>query len=407
MAEPANVRQSPRVFMFCRRLYPEAIGGREIFVAQLVEHLALRGCNVLVLSQTRRAWPRPNVTNLKVASFNVPILGTLLFAISAIWTAAVHQDRFDVVHTHSPRLNVVLGALISKLVSRSHVITVHCATTADALRDLGAQTAYQTAATVVAISPSVARAVRSQVGPLAQVVVIPSATHVAGERRPRREVRRELGLGDDDLIVLFVGRLDPHKQPRLLLRAFEFLGQSFLEEHRVRLVFAGPGSEEERLANEIRMALFRSSVRLLGPVSHDHALDLMSASDIFVLPSRHEGLGLSVVEAFFSALPVVASDAEGLRDLVANGRTGLLFPVGDAEALAESLRELISNPRRRAAVASLARSHAKMHFDFGSVVAAHFQLYSGLMRASIARVPKPSRRNRGPEATPRVQRRRD
>jgi glycosyltransferase involved in cell wall biosynthesis len=85
-------------------------------------------------------------------------------------------------------------------------------------------------------------------------------------------------------------------------------------------------------------------VTFLGPRPHEHIASYMLAANVLVLPSRSEGRGLVLLEAMEAGLPVIASDIPGPREVVRPGETGMLFPTGKADALADCLQRLVENP---------------------------------------------------------------
>lgn len=147
---------------------------------------------------------------------------------------------------------------------------------------------------------------------------------------------------------LFSGQLIARKGVDLLLAAF---AQAAARDPSLRLTLAGDGSERTRLEASVPAAL-RQRVRFEGFVSWDRLPEVYAAADALVIPSRHDGWGMVVNEAFGAGLPVIASDAVGAAlDLVIPGETGLLVPAGEVEPLAEALQSLPPQAERIGAAA--------------------------------------------------------
>ena len=108
-------------------------------------------------------------------------------------------------------------------------------------------------------------------------------------------------------------------------------------------------------------------LRLLG--YREDVADLMAAADIFVLPSRFEGLPMSVIEAMLTGLPVVATNVRGPAEQVVPELTGLLVPPGDASALAAALGRLAADAALRARMGAAGRKRAVQRYDEAKVVA--------------------------------------
>jgi glycosyltransferase involved in cell wall biosynthesis len=161
----------------------------------------------------------------------------------------------------------------------------------------------------------------------------------------RAELRGQLGLGADDLVVLSVARLSPEKGHDMLVRAVAAAGNPQLV-----LVLAGSGAERERLqalARELGVRLV-----LAGDLPHERVIEAYCAADVFALLSDREPWGVVVNEAAACGLPLVLSDRVGAApDLLNDGENGFLVPVGDIQAAADALR-LLSADRTRAGARS-------------------------------------------------------
>lgn len=150
--------------------------------------------------------------------------------------------------------------------------------------------------------------------------------------------RETLGLRTGEKMVLWAGRLDPVKGLDFLLPAFA----EIVRRHRARLFLAGGGAYEPRIREIVDRLGIQGSVHLLGP--RDDVPSLLRSADLFVFPSRTEGLPNALLEAMSAGCPIVTTDVPGCHDLVTDGRTGLKVPYGDTSALANAMRRLIEDP---------------------------------------------------------------
>lgn len=152
-------------------------------------------------------------------------------------------------------------------------------------------------------------------------------------------LRRQLGIPERALVILFVGRLTRDKGIPELMEAFLQLDKQFPE---VRLLLAGCFEKEDPLPADIRRQLARHPhIIFAGPVQDTPSF--YAAADIVVLPSHREGLPNVVLEAQAAGRPVVGAQATGIVDVVTDGETGLLFPVGDVAALTRALARLVTD----------------------------------------------------------------
>jgi phosphatidylinositol alpha 1,6-mannosyltransferase len=144
-------------------------------------------------------------------------------------------------------------------------------------------------------------------------------------------LRAELGMGER-FTFLYVGRLAPEKRPEQIIDAFR-LAQEMLPKDSIQLVMAGTGPREAELRAEAP-----PGVTFLGFLDRRSRLpDLYANCDAFVFASVTETLGLVVLEAMASGLPVVAAPAGGVRDHLRDGQNGLAYPAGSAYAMANAM----------------------------------------------------------------------
>lgn len=193
------------------------------------------------------------------------------------------------------------------------------------------------------------------------------------------EVRTELGVSGDEVVVGAVGRLVREKgyedlfDAAVRLRALNPLA---------RVVVVGP-DDPEKADGLAPAALSRASregrVEFLGP--RRDMEDLYAAFDVYVLASHREGFPRSAMEAAAMGLPVVATDIRGCRQVVDHARTGLLVPKSDPAALAAALAELVADRQRRVAMGQAGRRKAEAEFDQQRVINLTLSTYDRLLGA--------------------------
>ena len=152
-------------------------------------------------------------------------------------------------------------------------------------------------------------------------------------------------------VVLFCGKLQPWKGPMDLLEAFykANVTDSYL-------IFAGDGPLRGSLEQRVAELGIPDRVRFIGFVNQSQLPSVYRAADLLVLPSYYEGFGLVVNEAMLCGIPVILSDRVGARfDLLRPGENGFVYPAGDIGALTAMLREILTDPQKRANMGAAAR----------------------------------------------------
>jgi len=179
-------------------------------------------------------------------------------------------------------------------------------------------------------------------------------------QRMRRaaELRHQFGIPANAPVALFVGRLTCDKGIAELMEAFLQLENRFPE---LRLLLVGSFEDGDPLPADIRKRLeSHQRVILTGPVNDPASY--YAIADVLVLPSHREGLPTVVLEGHAAGKPVIGAAATGIVDLVVDGETGLLFPVGDASALADAMARLIDDKALARKLADAGQEQVKRKF---------------------------------------------
>ncbi len=191
----------------------------------------------------------------------------------------------------------------------------------------------------------------------------------------RASLRAELGLPATAVLVLTTGRLHPVKGHADALPA---LAQVVAQRPETHFVWAGEGEERPRLEHWLREHTLTAHVHLLGARADVPAL--LAASDLFLLPSRWEGVSVAILEAMAAGLPVVATAVGGTPEVVVEGQTGLLVPPQDPHALAGAILRLLDRPEAAARLGEAGSQRVAAHFTLAHMVAQTEALYADLLR---------------------------
>ncbi len=380
--------------------------GAEVFHHNLAGHLAKAGHRPVVLA------PRSRIRSLQSCGWNLPYeldaypekLWSFMkhHARLALWlnrcalSRLQRKHRFDVWHTvvlypsgvsfadwqdrsRVPGLVRAVGDDVGGLPGRGHREWIR-----RLLHDK-----LPRAQSVVALSAGMADELHALGVPRGKIRTMPNAVDCArfeGVFPGRAEVRGRLGLPPDAFVFLCVARNHPQKDFPTLFRAFRALRER-MPGHEVHLAVAGRGAPS--LRNEAEAAGLRDTVHFFefggaacgnaAPVMPPPELvDLYRASDAFVLSSLLEGFSSALLEAMAASLPVVATAAPGIRDVVRPDVEGLLVPCGDSVALERAMGDMVGNPALRSRLGDAARETARQ-YSWPAVTEAYARLYEELI----------------------------
>lgn len=292
---------------------------------------------------------------------------------SLFWLARTFlRNRFDIIHTITPKLGLLgmLGGWLVRVPCRIHTFTGQVWANKSGIKRLGLKffdklTVFF-ASHIVVDSPSqldflVAEGVVKKGKAL--VLGRGSISGVNHERfKPneadRTRIRSQLGVPEDAVLLLFLGRLNSDKGVIDLACAFNHLARANRE-----VYLALVGAEEDVSYAQVKEICSETSLQLCRVDFTTHPEHYMAAADILCLPSYREGFGQVIVEAAACEVPVVASRIYGITDAVDEGETGILIPAGDVGELEIALSKLIADPQLRASMGRKARKRVMDYFS--------------------------------------------
>lgn len=364
-----------RALRIAMMLESDEPGGAEMMIYQLSKELRSRDHTVLPVGPARGVgWLgdlfRKSGFRTEVFRINRPIDPNCVKGLVRLFK----EFRIDVVHSHEFTM-AVYGTAATRLLGLPHIITMHGGL--KVCKAMRRRIALRWAMRASDYSVMVSRATQKQFSD--DLGVKPSLFTVVPNGVPVRNgdptmVRREFGIAPYECVILAVGVLARHKGHQVLLDALARL-KTRKPELCWRLVIAGGagGDEHESLLRFISEHAMGDRVHIV--LNRNDVADLLSLSDIFVMPSRWEGMPMAVLEAMVARKAIIASAIAGIPEAVVDGRDGLLVPPGDPAALADALDILLTQPQRRQQLAQAAGERAEKEFTVDVMADRYEALY--------------------------------
>jgi glycosyltransferase involved in cell wall biosynthesis len=378
-----------RIAFIGQRGVPATIGGIEHHVEEIGSRLADRGHDVTV-------YTRANYTTERVADHRGMHVRYIPTAPTKHLEALVHSglstgvamlpgaQRADILHYHAIGPSV-FTPLPRALTRRGVVLTIHGL---DYDRDkwgIGARAALKSAGWIsahvphatITVSKNLAEFYLERYGRVAHY--IPNGV-AAPVRQAPRLITERFGLQGGDY-ALFLGRLVPEKAPDLLVRAFRNVETS------ARLVIAGGSSFTDQYVRELEALAARDPrVLLVGPVHGELLQELYTNAALFALPSRLEGLALTLLEAASYRLPLVISDIPPNREVIGEDGPGTrMFPSGDVRGLTAALTATLGDVDAARAGAQRLGDRVVRDYDWDAATAATQEVYEQVLRRTRTR----------------------
>jgi glycosyltransferase involved in cell wall biosynthesis len=383
-----------RVVLITRRFWP-LVGGAEMAVANLAAALHDAGHSVTLLTaRWHPEWPQEilhcGVRVVRIPQARTRFLGTLGYMRRLRAWLTRHSDQFDLVYVSMLKHEAFVAVGAARR-GRFRVVlraegggqTGDVAWHAKARGGAWIARRCRLADAVVAPSPAIQQELLAAGFPSARLNYIPNGVAPLPPRTPeRRLAAREalatahpvLSLSPNTQLAVYVGRLSAEKGLFALVDAWTKVTSA---RGNVRLWLVGAGPLRDDLARRIEQLHLRGRCVLVG--SFDSVEDLLTAADLFVLPSYEEGMSLALLEAMSAGLPIVASDIPGNRTLVVDGEHGLLVKPGQSDAIAAALNKLLDDRALANHYGEDARQRAEHHFSLANMRERHEQLFEQLL----------------------------
>jgi D-inositol-3-phosphate glycosyltransferase len=385
-------------------------GGMNIYVCESAQQMAAQGIKVDIFTRRTNS-DLPDIVDLgngvRVIHLNVGSLDgfkkedlpALIPDLSAAFKKALTSgDQYDVIHSHY----WISGKVAMPVARELDIPLVHTMHTMARVKNLnlaegespepmirvqGESQIVEAADALIANTDAEAASLVSLYSacPDKVSVVSPGVNLTMFKAQGNKgDARTSIGVPVDAQVVTFVGRIQPHKGPEVLIRAIaEMVTHSpLLRSKLVTLIVGGAsggnGAEVERLKELVGWLNISDVVRFAPPVERSHLADYYRASDLVCVPSYSESFGLVALEAQACGTPVVASAVGGLRTAVADGISGVLVDGHDPRAWSSVLARLLQEPQRRVLLSMGALEHAS-HFGWDATSRGTLDIYDRVL----------------------------
>jgi len=388
-------------------------GGMNIYVVESAERMAAMGVSVDIF--TRRHNPDlPDIVELspgvRVRHLNIGAcnatkedLPALIPNLSEAFSKVLEDEKYDVLHSHY----WISGKVAMPVAKKYGIPLAHTMHTMARVKNMNLAEGerpepmirVQGETQVVAAADALIANTDAEAASLVSLyeacpdnvsVVSPGVdlyTFTAGNGR--KAARDAVGLPQDAHILAFVGRIQPHKGPEVLIRAVaEMLSHSpHLRSKLITVIMGGASGsgvgEVERLKDLVSWLNISDVVRFENPVPRAQLPQWYRAADLVCVPSYSESFGLVALEAQACGTPVVATAVGGLRTAVADGISGVLVDGHDPRAWSSVLARLIQEPQRRVLLSMGAIEHAS-HFGWDATARGTLDIYDRIIATSAS-----------------------
>lgn len=383
-----------RVLMYTWEFPPRIVGGLARHVYYLSKALARIGIEVTVVTLEFPGAPwsevidNVNVERVRIEVGNPNFLSwVFLFNHFMEKRFALLKKSVDIIHGHD--WLVALASIATKHFTNKPLVFTYHSTERGRVGTLSTPDSFTIdslewwcgyeASKIIVTSRSMMNEVMNAFKiPSNKISIIPNGIDISEfniQVNPL-EIKRNIGIGEDKKLVLFVGRITSQKGVTYLIQAVP----KVLSAHPdARFVIVGDGWELGTIKNMIYSMGLGEYVKTLGFLPDHTVKSLMKAADVMVIPSIYEPFGIVALEAMASGTPLVASDVGGLSEIIEHEKTGLKVYPANPDSIAWGINTVLSNPRWARAMAQNALAIVKEKYSWEAIAAKTAELYRKLL----------------------------
>jgi glycosyltransferase involved in cell wall biosynthesis len=392
-----------RVGRICTRVFPDR-GGPANHVFNMVINQNALGIQNIVVSTTPLGIHQEIQKSLKRLPFSAPksdsgILSNFLFAIAYLTYSSLFcvitflRRRVDIIHAHSPGISGLVGLLVSRIIRKPLVYTVHglagpkhpwTGFQGNLLDLVLEKLVLRNAEGIILISDDYRRMI-TQFKPKGLIAEIGNGVdlikyHPVNDIKSRESLRRKYALPIDEILMIWVGNFDLNEKVDGVIDTLHSLKElSGMVSNSWKYLLVGDGQEKSRIHEIIQSLNLEKNVILMG--EQKQIPSLLQSADVFILVSHHEGSPNSLLEAMASGLACIGSDTGGIPQIV--GDSGIIIPIGDMKALKDSIERILTDSDLRVELSHKARLNAEMNHSWSSIARRTLELYQGLVTNRI------------------------
>lgn len=332
-------------------MYPNIFGGAEIFDFFLIQEL-LKNYNVEYIGHEKQ-------TKFEINGYLIPKLPfKILFnPLLIMFTVILHRKKVDLIHVRFSRskwLNWWPYPVLKKIFKIPYIITIHGGGLSRWRFPLPYKLFFQNSYKILGVSKRICTEYMTRTGLYVEEIV-PLIPFKKSELT-KDEIRKKFLCDAQAFVFLFIGSLKSLKNPHIIIEAFQLLGESYASEKKIQIYIVGDGPLRLQLEKSIGNSFMENHIVLTGKVDRENIADFYKMSDAYIITSAFEGTPISMLEAMFNNIPIIASNSPGLKEIILHKKNGYIIKNNSSLELSNLMKYIIENEHERSVVSCNAKN---------------------------------------------------
>jgi glycosyltransferase involved in cell wall biosynthesis len=375
MKAPGETNRQSGLFVL-GSLYPVYTGGMEIFNYYFLNHQIRKSKDTIYYLGEEKTDP----DNGHFIYFKKRRPTRFFYPIQFFLTVYKMRKQLDYVYLSYAEQSWIItftNSLTLRLFRIPYIVTIHWGKEPEWKFSYPYVSFFKHAHAVVGVSEPVCIAFKKVI-PSLDFIYIPPLIPFSLADRGKPELKKQLGYNNNEKILLYVGTLKAMKNPDKIVEALRILGKEFLELQNIRMIFAGSGEMDKELRERVTKYDLNRFVRFEGLVSRERIPDYYKSADCYIISSDYEGTSLSLLEAMFNGLTIIASNGPGINKMVNHEKNALLYETGDVEQLAATIKRIFADSSLAVRLADNALSDYHRQYSYETMIEKYERLFSSV-----------------------------
>lgn len=366
------------ILFISTQLYPCDIGGVELFNYYLIDALGSIH-NLWVMTACEAGFAKNNINVIKI---NTKKLKSRRLSIiyEHLKNIVKLRDKAALIYIPYMSNSWLYGCylpFLKKVFNLPYVMGIHAGGMHPWKPKFPHKLLFRNADGLYAVSNTLKNEYEKRSG--REIKVIPPIMPFKRTELTKSSLKTRYGYSEEDKIILSLGSIKKIKGNDILLNAFLDLGEEYIQERRLKLLFVGDGILRKELEKKSAQNGFSEFVNFYGKVPHNKVPEFFKLADIYVIPSLIEATPISLLEAMFNSLAIIGSDIPGITNLISTKKNGIIFKKGNYKDLKDKIEILVENAELRVDLAKNAKESYKESFNFENVVTEHLNLFQQIV----------------------------
>jgi glycosyltransferase involved in cell wall biosynthesis len=343
------------------QLYPQAVGGIEVFNYYLIQELAADGYDVSYLTAADGDLKSAVKIKLKGTYSILQLFQIIIFLIKK-------YASYDLIVTSFARTRwyyVVIYPILNFVFTKDYIIVIHGGGLMQWKWRFPYQLYFKKAKAVVGVSTKICDEYKKRTG--IDLIHIPPLIPFSEVADSKALIRTKYKIPEQSKVFLYVGSLKELKRPEIILEAFLSLGREYMEKYHILMLFAGDGPLKNQLIQLCKEHNLEDFFIFMGNVSRNHINEIYKLSDYYIISSDFEGTPISMLEAMYHKLPIIASNVIGINSIIDNNK-GLLFNNKNCSTLVAAIKRLVADKERAAVLSENSYSYFIKNFSYHNLI---------------------------------------